>query len=433
VATTTGADRALALLELARARGADPASASDAARLLEDAERAAAGDGDVVADITAAREQILGPLPAVVIESEAPPGSQDDTPFVDLDDDPPASMLVSARRRTVEAPGDAFAIGALRAAADADGDIALERSLAFIEATFSNAGTTLEPPSLAAQREQPEALRALLCRGTDPRIAETMALVWEGAPHLFRREASTYGVTGLDRVSFGSATPVSRVYTLGARLLGATRAPLFQRRSSGPPSGTVALLQPAAVVLAGDVREETAELRFRLGAALFAAAPERALLFALPAANLRALFGAIRTAFGPPDANAVLPPAVTTLAASLWQTLPARAQRRLRELAEEEIDVVTAVGEANLVVRRAGLFLAGDLRTAIAEVLDEERLDLPYALTLEGLAGACQASDAVRDLVTFATSAEFADARWQDGRPMIRAPRGPGGRLRTPE
>jgi cellulose synthase operon protein C len=433
VATTTGPDRALALLELARARGTDPASAPDAARLLADAERAAAGDGDVVADITAAREQILGPLTSSV--SDIPPSApaQDDTPFVDLDQDPPASILLSARRRTLDAPGDPFAIGALRAAAEADGDLALERSLAFIEASFSGSGTTLEPPSLAAQREQPEALRALLCRGTDPRIAETMALVWEGAPHLFRREASTYGVTGLDRVSFGSATAVSRVYTLGARLLGATRAPLFQRRSSGPTTATVALLQPAAVVLAGDVREESAELRFRLGVALFGAAPERALLFALPEPSLRALFGAIRTAFGPPDAAAVLPPAVTTLAASLWQTLPARAQRRLRELVEEEIDVVTAVEEANLVARRAGLFLAGDLRIAIAEVLEEERLDLPYALTLEGLAGACEASAAVRDLVTLATSAEFADARWQDGRPMIRAPRGGGGRLRTPE
>ena len=287
------------------------------------------------------------------------------------------------------------------------------------------------PPSLAAQREQPDAVRSLLTRGTDLRIAETMALVWEGAPHLFRREAGTYGVTGLDRVSFGSATPASRVYTLGARLLGATRAPLFQRPSAGPPTASVALLQPAAVVLAGDVRDESPELRFRLGAALFAASPERELLFALPGQSVRALLTAIHVAFGPPDATRALAPAVTNLAASLWQTLPARAQRRLRELSAQEISLAQAIDEATTVTRRAGLFLSGDLRTAVAEVLEEDRLDLPFALTLDGLASACAASPAVRDLVSLATSAEFADARWQDGRSMLRTP--VGGTLRGPE
>lgn len=423
-AVTKGTDRALALLALARARAADPASANDAARLLHEAERAAAGDADVVADITAAREEILRSF-------AGGPDQRVDAPYADLSDEPPASVMLSARRRSAEAPGNTFALGALREAARQDGDLALERSLDHIEATFRGNRAASLPPSLAAQREQPDAVRALLTRGTDLRIAETMALVWEGAPHLFRREAGTYGVTGLDRVSFGSATPASRVYTLGARLLGATRAPLFQRRSAGPPTASVALLQPAAVVLAGDVRDESPELRFRLGAALFAASPERALLFALPAQSVRALLTAIHVAFGPPDASRALAPAVTNLAASLWQTLPARAQRRLRELSAQEISLGQAMDDAITAVRRAGLFLSGDLRTAVAEVLEEDRLDLPFALTLDGLAGACEASPAIRDLVSLATSAEFADARWQDGRSMLRTP--VGGTLRGPE
>jgi hypothetical protein len=193
----------------------------------------------------------------------------------------------------------------------------------------------------------------------------------------------------------------------------------------------VALLQPAAVVLAGDVRDESAELRFRLGSALFAASPERALLFALPVQSVRALLSAIHVAFGPPNAARSLSPNVSNLAASLWQTLPARAQRRLRELSEQEISVDQALDEAKTTVRRAGLFLCGDLRTAIAEVLEEDRLDLPFALTFEGLAGACEASPAIRDLVTLATSAELADARWQDGRSLLRTPQ--GGTLRGTE
>ena len=201
--------------------------------------------------------------------------------------------------------------------------------------------------------------------------------------------------------------------------------------SCASPTASVALLQPAAVVLAGDVRDESPELRFRLGAALFAASPERALLFALPAQSIRALLAAIHVAFGPPDASRTHAPSVTNLAASLWQTLPARAQRRLRELSGEEISLNQAVDEGTTAIRRAGLFLSGDLRTAIAEVLDEDRLDLPFALTLDGLAGACAASPAVRDLVSLATSAEFADARWQDGRSMLRTP--VGGTLRGPE
>ena len=66
-----------------------------------------------------------------------------------------------------------------------------------------------EPPPLSDQVEQPDAVRAMLFRDSIGPVQEALAIVWEGAEHVFRRDASTYGVTGMERVPLGSSAPLA--------------------------------------------------------------------------------------------------------------------------------------------------------------------------------------------------------------------------------
>ena len=100
----------------------------------------------------------------------------------------------------------------------------------------------------------------MLFRDSIGPVQEALAIVWEGAEHVFRRDASTYGVTGMERVPLSSSSPLARVYAGAARAMALTRTPLFQRRSAGAITVNLALLSPPAVILSGDVRTDTPEL-----------------------------------------------------------------------------------------------------------------------------------------------------------------------------
>jgi hypothetical protein len=304
----------------------------------------------------------------------------------------------------------------VRDAALRDHDFAWARALDHVLTAFAPGPETVVAPGLAHQREHPEIANVLITRGDSTGVCEALGMVWESASRLFRREAGAYGVTGLDRVSFGAMTPASRAYTEAARVLGAARTPMFQRRTSGSVTASVALLSPPAVVLSGDPRDETPELLHRVGTALASATPERALVFGLPEAQLQTLLTAILLAFGTARPDRRPTPSVAALAESLWQALPARAQRRIGELAlhPEEFDVATATRVARRAVRRAGLLVSGNLGTAVREVVLEDGLTLATALdSPEGLDAACLAHPQIADLVQLASSREYAEARWR--------------------
>lgn len=306
---------------------------------------------------------------------------------------------------------------ALRDAAHADHNPAYARAIDHVFRLFSPAEEPSVAPPLLAQREEPDTVLRLLSRGSTTVAAEALALIWEGASQLFRKDPGSYGVTGLDRVALSGNTVASRVYAATARVLGSARTPLFQRRSHGPVSATVALLVPPAVILSGDPREESPELLFRLGAALLAALPEHALIFGLQEAQLRSLLAATCSAFGPPD-GPVASSSIAALAGSLWQTLPARAQRRLKELCANPADfsLERASAAARRISLRAGLFLCGNLGIAFWEVAAAEQLALDTPIdSFDALAAACERHPAILDLVALAISPEFADARWRPG------------------
>lgn len=332
-----------------------------------------------------------------------------------------AHDLVSvARRLALLQPGDTHAASRLHDAALRDRDPVYARA---VEHTLSvlTSGQGIEPPPLADQPEQPDAVRALLFREQSSRALEALSLVWEGAEHVFRRDPSTYGVTGLERVPAGAPTPLARAYAALARAFGLLRTPLFQRRSAGPVTVSLALLSPPAVILSGDVRQDSAELRFHLGAMLAAATAQYALLFGSPESQGRAVLRGLSFAFGPPRESAGNMGAVLNLAEVLWESIPARLQRRLRELCDEPdaLDYDAALSAAKLAVRRAGFFAAGDLGCALRQIAAEEGYALDTAQ--QTLKTFVRDHPTARNLYSLALGAEYAHTRWQFARAGARS------------
>ncbi len=327
-----------------------------------------------------------------------------------------AHDLAHVCRRLAElVPGDVWVLDKLHEAAIADRNPAYAHAIQHVLGVFDPARPPVEPPLLESQPEQPDRVKALLFRDMLGATAEALSLVWEGAEHVFRRDAGTYGVTGVERVPLGAPTAVARLYSVAARALGLTRTPLFQRRSSGAVTVSVALLSPPALILSGEVRRETPELAFHIGAMLAAAMPEHVLLFGSPESQTRSVLKGLSMAFGVPhDSHSGLS-AVANLAEVLWESVPARSQRRLRELCDVPgaLDYDAAMAMARRTVRRAGLFVTGDLGVALAEACSDEGI-APRSLSEPGgLSALCSASPAVADLVRLAASAEYAEARWQ--------------------
>ncbi len=327
-----------------------------------------------------------------------------------------AHDLVSvARRLALLLPGDVQAVSRLHGAALLDRDPVYARSTEHVLSVLTSA-QVVEPPALSDQPEQPDAVRALLFREQSSRALEALSLVWEGAEHVFRRDPSTYGVTGLERVPAGAPTPLARSYAALARALGLLRTPLFQRRSAGPVTVSLALLSPPAVILSGDVRQDSPELRFHLGAMLAAATPQYALLFGSPESQGRAVLRGLAFAFSPPRANPGNSGAVLNLAEVLWESIPARLQRRLRELCEdpEALDYDVSLSAAKLAVRRAGFFASGDLGSALRQVAIEEGYELDTAE--QNVRTFVRDNPTARNLYSLALGAEYAHTRFQFGR-----------------
>jgi tetratricopeptide (TPR) repeat protein len=322
-------------------------------------------------------------------------------------------LVMVCRRVAFLAPGDAWAVGKLHEAALADRNSTYARAIEHVLAILTPGRARIEPPALGDQVEQPDAVRAMLFRDTIGPVQEALAIVWEGAEHVFRRDASTYGVTGMERVPLNSSTPLARVYAGAARALALTRTPLFQRRSAGAITVNLALLSPPAVILSGDVRSDTPELRFHLGAMLAASIPQYALLFGSPESQARAVLKGLGFAFGPP--RQTKSGGVLNLAEVLWESIPARFQRRLRELCDrpEQLDYDGALAASRIAVRRAGLFVAGDLAVALNEAAADDGVSREQLRAPNALAELSRTAPSLRSLLTLALSPEYAETRWQ--------------------
>jgi len=338
-----------------------------------------------------------------------------------------ADMVRVRRQQAVLEPGDISRLESLRTAALADDDRVYARAVEHVLRAFDPGAGPVPPPPLSSQPAEAGIL-ALLARPSSDAPGEALALLWEGATQLFARDASSYGITGVERVVPGHSSVIARLYEVAMRVLEAPRIPLFvPRMSTGSPVAHVAVLSPPSVILAGDVREETTELRFALGRGMAAALPQNVLRLGLPPGEARAVLDAMRAAFGPPEAGSRIDARTARLAESFWQVVPARVQRRLQELLAtvplgEYDDLVARAHQAG---RRVGLFLAGDFAFAVRVLLSESQSRGGHAPpSLSTLRQLCESLPPMADLLRVAVSPEYAQARWH-----AVAPAGPRGTM----
>lgn len=311
-------------------------------------------------------------------------------------------------------PGDVDRLHSLRAAALANDDRVHARAIEHVLRAFDQGAGPLPPPPLGAQPDQPGILAMLARPSMDP-AGEALALLWDAGMQLFVRDAASYGITGVERVLPGPSSPLARVYDAAMRLLGGPRVPLFVTRSAtGPLDAQVALLAPPSVILAGDVRRETTELRFELGRGIASALPHNVLRRGLPTADGRAVVEALRTAFGPPELGRQVEARVARLAESFWQIIPASGQRRMQEILRvtplaDHGELIEAAAQSG---RRVGMFLAGDFTFAAASLLADATHGADETLSLSNLRAFCANVPALADLLRLAVRSEYADARW---------------------
>ena len=342
--------------------------------------------------------------------------------LLELEPERTHDRLAVHRRLAVLDPGAPELLERLAQAARDDRDLVHATAIAHVLEVVRPRYGPINPPPLEDVSAPPDQVRALLFRETNHPTLDALALVWDTAEHLFRRDPGAYGITGLERVHPTAPTPLARSYAAAGRAIGAVRTPLFQRRSSGSITVGVALLSPPSVVLSGDVQSETPELDFHLGAMLAAASAQLVMLFGLPESQARSVLRALAFAFGParPDASAV--GTALNLAEMLWESIPARPQRRLRELCNnpEALDYDRAMQQARTAVRRAGLFVSGDFGVAAREVCIDDGLDPELVGRPGGLAELCEKSPSLRSLHALALSSEYADTRFRSARPGLR-------------
>jgi hypothetical protein len=156
---------------------------------------------------------------------------------------------------------------------------------------------------------------------------------------------------------------------------------------------------------------------------LVATLPEYVLLFGSSETQARSILKSVLLAFGPPDENKSELASAASLAEVLWERIPTRSQRRLRELCHEPrgIDYETAMENARRAARRAGLFVSGDLGVTLRQTCRQEGIP-PEAVAPASLSRLVTDSAAIADLVRLATGSEYSAARWQS----LRGTRPPG-------
>ena len=321
-------------------------------------------------------------------------------------------ILAVRRQQAAIRSGDLLALARLHEAAALDGNAPFANAVEHVLGVFEETGG-LPPPPLAAQRDAPALVASLLFRQVDSLVNEALAIVWETG--LYRRDAASYGLTGVERVQPNAATPLGDIFASLLRLFGLGRVWLFHRRNPGQVNAEVALLASPSVVLSGDVAGDSPALLYTLGAHLTGAMPEHALINGMPEEEVRTLIDALVAAFGPLDAAPRGNRAVVRLEQSLWQLIPPRAERRLREICAhpEAFTYEAAVQGTRQAMRRAGLFASGSLAASVREVAAETGYDLqPLRSAPDGLERACMENPAIADLVRLAIRTEYAEARW---------------------
>lgn len=325
-----------------------------------------------------------------------------------------ADRLHVCRMLAMARPTDVVNLRRLHGAAVEDRNPVFAAAVEHVIAVLSATGEPPAPPPIAEQHELPDIVQSLVLRDAAP-VAEVLSMVVETCDQAYRQDLSAYGVTGVEKLG-PMAAGLGAILASVTRWLGQSRTVAFQRRAPGPFSIRVALVSPPALVIAGDPPDDPAELEWAVSYYVAATMPSNALAMGMNVPDLERLCSALQLAFGPHGAMVAGVDGVAPLAEMLWQLLPARSQRRLRELCQDpsasSIDV--ALRSARRACRRAGLLRSGNLLDALTRCAREESFPLLSERPAPAaLARYCERSGAALDLLRLASSPEYAEVRWQ--------------------
>jgi hypothetical protein len=319
-------------------------------------------------------------------------------------------------------PGDLGVLRHLLAAVIKDNDLVYASALRHAYLVFESPREAPLAPALQLQHEQTDALLRLLSPEPAPAL-EALALIWQEATHLFRTRSSDH--PEFQRVVPASTGPLGQLSSATMRLFGATRTAVWHRAGGSAVTFRVRLRNPIELLIDGDGQPESPDFRYHFGAMLLATRPEYALMYGLSEIELHTVLDAVLAAFGPPRRLQGDVAQIAQFAESLWESLSPRVQRRMQELCEDPrvITYANALEATNRALRRAGLFIAGDLGVAVRQVCDEDGDALSVLLESDGLRTLCESNPHIADLVRFATSLEYAEARWRQPRTQSSAMR----------
>jgi tetratricopeptide (TPR) repeat protein len=402
-----GEPRALALAQLGRLLFSAPVTAQAGEEVAEaEAEQAfaeaisLAPEGSVLAaQLTAElstlrqRRTSLRPPESVDSRVDSPRGSN---PRI-----APVELLPNAVERLL----------ALQREASADSNTLRERAIEHLLRALDPRAAPLPPPPLSAQSLQPGVL-GLITRTLHPAIHDVLSLLWEGAQEVFLRDLKVPPPGSPVKIDGGG--PLSRHLEAATRLLDLPKVHLHARHSEGHPAANVLLGSPPIALLSGDLREDTAELRFSLGVALANTLPQNILLAVLNEEAGLMMWRAALGAFGPPEYGRQLDARSGRMAESFWHAVPPKTQRRIQELLQgaPRTSYAAALSAVQTSARRLGLFFAGDFAFVARHFLETRGVELTEALTTEGIDGVLGRHAELLDLARLAISTEYADARW---------------------
>jgi hypothetical protein len=399
-ATATGAALDLATIEkLAQDASAPTAERIRAWKTLGEASHEQGRDEDATRQFLAALE--LGDVPAGDAAAEILASSPQRAP----------DLLLVRRRQAFLLPGHRAVLDGLYDAAQRTRDLTFARAIDHVRRAFDPVAGPVPPPPLEAQIDRPDLVVPMLERRAAPAATEALRLVWEHGAHLFRRDLSMYGLGPIERIQ-GLWQPIGKLVAAAERLLGAARVPVYLRQRAGRDVEAV-LTAPPSVLLGGECRDDDADVRYLLGAGLIASLGAHCLMLAQGEGSARATWNALLSAFGPPEFGRGVSPEIGRLAASLWQSIPRGAQRRLGELLGQAPPTFeVAIAGARQVSRRGGLYLSGDLAATLRAALGDAAAP-PLSNDPTWLAYVCAEQPEIADLVRLAISPEFAEARWR--------------------
>ncbi|MEM9194007.1 MAG: hypothetical protein AAGF12_32830, partial [Myxococcota bacterium] len=260
-----------------------------------------------------------------------------------------------------------------------------------------------------------ESSKTLLYEGSITPWAGLLRMIWEGAMPLFRQGPRTYGVTGSDRVTPVSKSVVARMYADALRVLEVADVQMYVSATATREISSVPT-NPPAVIAGPSLDGDRTILRFRVGRAVELARPQNILVASLGEAEGETLIEAIRAAFGPPNTSSKdVSREGIELAASLWNTVPARTQNHIRVLLAAQGDPPSYRTLRDAVFAggaKAGLLVAGAVRAAVFGLLSDDPSLRDVRIDDEAdFERAVKGSAALQEVIRFALSDPYLAAR----------------------